>query len=223
MRRRRNLIIPLLLIAAMVIGIGYAFETRELAIGGMAQLARNDSAFDVSFVEAKLVESKPNDPAPVNPELVSDTVARYTITGLAGAGDYVVMKFIVKNRTQDVTAALSGLNQTRGSIILGSGASEVTDTAVIEQYFEKEVKMYHSDADGNAVGSGFVSGVAEITSTYVYDENNLGSAMILAPNEYATVEVRVELLQTLGANGVPTIITLNGASIALDFDDLVNP
>lgn len=219
MKKRRNLIIPLMLVVALVVGIGYAFETRELAIGGMAQLSSNDSAFDVSFVKAEVAATNA-DTAPVNPEIVTDTTARYTITGLAGADDFVVMKFIVQNKTSDVTAVLSGLGQTRGSIILGNGATENSDVSVISQYFNKTVTMYHSNENGEKISSGFTAGVAEVGDNYVYDAGNQAQALVLAPAEYATVEVRVELQKTLGANGVPAIVTLNGATITLDFDDI---
>lgn len=192
MKKRRTLIISLLLIAALALGIGYAALSRELIISSTANLAPDDSDFDIVFTEAKVASTNVADTDPSNVATASvtgtGTTANYTIAGLSEVGDNVVLTFTIQNKTTDVTASLTKISTTPGSLYVGEGTTTPVDD--ITEYFDKTVVV--TDATGTE-----------------YAE---GEDFTLAPNETATVTITVELNKTITDK-----VSLTGASVLLDF------
>ena len=171
MKKRRNIIISLLLVAALALGIGYAMLSRELIISSTANLAPDENDFDVIFTEAE--------PRPEYATLATASVtgmgkgANYTITGLSAKGDKVVLDFTIKNNTADVTAYLYGVSQNAGNLYVGDGTE---NPGVVSDYFSKDVVITND----------------ETGATYKANE-----AFTIAPGKTATVTITVELLKTV--------------------------
>ena len=101
MKNRKTVIVAFMLIAVMLLGVGYAALTDTLTIIGNAHIDMNQAAtnFDenVYFVDAKVTET-----ANVNastPDTVSFTAddATFTANTLATLGDKCVFTFTVEN------------------------------------------------------------------------------------------------------------------------------
>ena len=101
MKKRRTLIITALLLAALVLGIGYAALSRELVIGSEANLAPNEKNFDIVFTSAG-IDNSDYGSASLTGDQNNATTAHYTLTGLSAQGDKAVMTFVIKNRTNDL-------------------------------------------------------------------------------------------------------------------------
>ena len=168
MKKRRTLIISLLLVAALMLGIGYAALSRELIVSSTAILNPNNDDFKVEFTSA----STSDDAKATASIAASKTTANYEIKGLSKQGDDVTMTFIVTNNTADVNAELIGLSMTEGSLFIGDGTST---TGVVSDYFTKTVTVTHEDGD-------------------LWSES---THITLAPGETATVKIVVTLKQTV--------------------------
>jgi hypothetical protein len=101
MKKRRNLIISVLLVAALALGIGYAALSDTLTLGGKVELSGSDmeTTFDglVYFTNGTVT----NVPAAHISSNVAVTnggdEASYTITGMKTVGDEVVMEYVIHN------------------------------------------------------------------------------------------------------------------------------
>jgi len=168
MKKRRTLVISLLLVAALVLGIGYAALSRELVISSTANLAPDDSDFEIVFISAT-----PSDPNIASASVTgTHTTANYTITGLSKKDDAVSLTFEIENQTADVDASLVKISTTSGDLYLGEGTANKQNPT---DFFTKVITVTHQDGTVYTEGEGFV----------------------LKPNEKATVKIDITLKQTI--------------------------
>ena len=117
MRNRKAVIVTFMIIACMLMAIGFAALNDTLDITGQAEVnhANAQNAFDeevffsaVSTGEGYTAEIIANS----NPTLNADT-ARFTVTGLAGEGDSLTMTFTISNNNDfAVNCVLDPVNTT---------------------------------------------------------------------------------------------------------------
>lgn len=168
MKKRRTLIISLLLVAALMLGIGYAALSRELIISSTAILNPNNDDFKIEFTSA----GSSDDAKATASIAASKTTANYEVKGLSKQNDDVTLTYVVTNNTTDVNAELTGLAMTEGTLYIGDGTST---PGVVSDYFSKIVTVTHENGDVWA------------------DDDHI----ILAPGETATVKIVVTLKQTV--------------------------
>lgn len=97
MKKRRTLIIPLLLVAALALGIGYAALTDVLDINGTADVnqAAAEEAFDL---DVYFSNAKANEDGNVASVVASDNdMASFTASTLKGQGDKATFTFTITN------------------------------------------------------------------------------------------------------------------------------
>ena len=168
MKKRRTLIISLLLVAALMLGIGYAALSRELMISSNAILNPDANDFAVEITDS----STSNADFATTSIGDSKTTATYEVKGLSKKGEAVTLTYTVTNNTVDVNAELTGRSMTEGSLFIGDGTST---PGVVADYFTKTVTVTHEDGD-------------------VWAE---ADHITLAPGETATVEIVITLKQTV--------------------------
>ena len=103
MKKRRTLIIPLLLVAALTLGIGYAALSDVLDIQGTAEISAGiaEEAFnqDVYF---SAVAPGTGITASINPD--NNDKATFTATGFSQVGDTVSVTYTIKNDSEHYAA-----------------------------------------------------------------------------------------------------------------------
>lgn len=103
MKKRRTLIIPLLLVAALTLGIGYAALSDVLDIQGTAEISAGiaEEAFnqDVYF---SAVAPGTGITASINPD--NNDKATFTATGFSQVGDKVTVTYTIKNDSEHYAA-----------------------------------------------------------------------------------------------------------------------
>ena len=219
MKKRRNLIISLLLIAAMVVGIGYANLARELSVSSSAQIAVNQNNFAVFFKNGSgeygidtahtllKDESVTGDAIATTTVDASRTSATYRILGLTNKGDYVTLRYLVTNETTDINAQLTRISSTAGQLYIGEGTANPGD---VDEYFTKEISI-------KKVDSTVYNYVAETDKTYDDIENG---TVVLEPGESIELRIKVTLNKTVGKE-LESMITLSGATVYLNFHPYV--
>ena len=100
MKKRRNLIIALLLIAALALGLGYAAVTDTLSIGGNATVKPHQDNLNVIFTDIK---NKDKCTATIQTD---ETVATFTTTQLVNGGDTATATFVVTNKSPEYQATV---------------------------------------------------------------------------------------------------------------------
>ena len=97
MKRRRTLITSLLLVAALVLGIGYAALTDVLDINGSATINQSaaEDAFDMDVYFSAAVANEEGNTASVNSN--DNDKASFTVNTLKGKGDVATFTFTIKN------------------------------------------------------------------------------------------------------------------------------
>ena len=220
MKKRRNLIISLLLIAAMVVGIGYANLARELTVSSTADISVNQDNFEVLFQSEESTYGMKNvtlHDADVTGDALATmsvnadrTKASYTIKGLTNINDTLTLYYTVKNETTDVKAQLTQISSVPGTLYIGEGTAQ---QGQVSTYFSKEIKIVKG-------GQNYQFGADQEGGTVdVLDTNNL---ITLAPNETLTVEIKITMNKTVGSDG-ESMITLAGAMVYLNFHPYVAP
>ena len=113
-KKKKGLVIVLLLIAVLILGVGYAAITNvTLHITGQATATSDDSNFDVNFVGTPLfskvgVTKGDASDVTVTPAITDVHDATIQVTGLTGVGDYVTATYDIKNVSPEaITAALT--------------------------------------------------------------------------------------------------------------------
>ena len=106
MKKRRNVIISLLLVAALALGIGYAAVTDVLDITGSADVsaAQVEETFNlnVHFKEGGAVANDAGNTASVNAD--NNDKASFSTNTLKAAGDKATFTFTIVNESDDVSA-----------------------------------------------------------------------------------------------------------------------
>ncbi|MBQ2999817.1 MAG: hypothetical protein IJD64_05085 [Clostridia bacterium] len=169
MKKRRTLIISLLLVAALMLGIGYAALSRELIISSTAILNPNNDDFKIEFTSA----DSSDDAKATASIAASKTTANYEVKGLSKQNDNVTLTYVVTNNTADVNAELTGLSLTEGLLFIGDGTST---PGVVSDYFTKTVTVTHDESG----------------KVWAEDDH-----ITLAPGKTATVTIVVTLKQTV--------------------------
>ena len=97
MKRRRTLITSLLLVAALVLGIGYAALTDVLDINGTADVNQSaaEDAFNEDVYFSAAVANQEGNVASVNTG--DNDMASFTANTLKGKGDKATFTFTIKN------------------------------------------------------------------------------------------------------------------------------
>ena len=217
MRKRRNLIVALLLVVAMVAGIGYAALSKDLPITGGAELSKDKVDWAVVYKSANVTSIKVNgataDPtdttlAEAGPSAGVADSASYTIKGLAQEDDFVVFEYIIENQSEAI-ANLGTITSVLGSCTGG-------DT---KKYFTTKVEIKRGDS-GSYQELALDSCSATVTPTIkLQPYNTTGS------DDELHIQVTVTLNQTVGveAGTDDDTITLTGAKVNFNFTSDVAP
>ena len=115
MKNRRTVIASFLLIAVLVMGIGYAALTDNLFIKGEATLATTSAQTnfddDVYFVEAHELRctggNKNTTPDSVVIGTTDKDSATFYVKSLGNKGEYVVFSFVIKNDSAEFDAKIT--------------------------------------------------------------------------------------------------------------------
>ena len=209
MKKRRNLIVALLLIATMVVGIGYAALSRDLVIEGSADLGAA-TKLDVQFVGHEVTSAQTFEKGTDKTVATADhdtLTASYEITGLKTKNDTVTMTFTVQNMS-DALANLTGVIDNDGTL---------TPAGTVTEYFDRTVTITHDAKTISWTNAADAPDDATVKT----------EGIVLEPTETATVVITVTLKQTVGATTsagtVPESIQLGGSTITLKFADEVTP
>ena len=104
MKTTNKVIIASMLVAIMLIGVGYALiQNITLNITGSATANPNDANFGVKFAETTEV----SDASKVTAAITNDTNATINVVGLTSAGETVTATYTVQNTSTDLSADLS--------------------------------------------------------------------------------------------------------------------
>ena len=169
MKKRRTLIISLLLVAALVLGIGYASITRDLSITGTAKSTPAD--IDVVFTDGTTVVSA-NSPT-------DDTARESAIvaaSSVGSVGDKVISfnAFGLTNPGESVTAVFHVVNNNSYPVTLTAPTVEDGSTNTLD-HFSVVVGTLQTTVDGSATaltGNLGAGQVAYFTVTVTLDSND---------------------------------------------------
>lgn len=101
--RRKNMYLGMaLLIAVLMLGIGYAAVTQKLTVSGSAKAIANNTSFDIKFTEATASDSNK-----LSVKIDSDLVASMNVTGMTFVGDKVSATITMANQSPELTAEVA--------------------------------------------------------------------------------------------------------------------
>ena len=165
MAKRRNIIVAFLLIAVLIMGIGYAQLVDELTVTGQAAVTAFDA--DIYFKAFEEVKADPADATKFSTLTASDDTATMNVANgaLKVAGDTAVAKFTIANDADyavEVTAVPTVDAQTFFSISVDWADNKATiaahDTVDVIVTIRVELMPTANDVSGtckvtfNAVG-----------------------------------------------------------------------
>ena len=147
MKNRRNVVVAFLVVAVMLLGIGYAALTDTLDITGSADVNQSaaEEAFNEDIYFSAAVANDEGNTASVNAD--NNDKASFTAATLKGKGDKVSFTFTIKNNgdvdanvTPKLNASLGNTNPEYFSIISDwngeakvlAAHSEITYTLTVE-------------------------------------------------------------------------------------------
>ena len=103
MKRKKTYVGLILLIAVLMLGIGYAAMSNiTLNITGSASAVVKDENFSVLFVGTPEVSSDD-----VTAKIIDDHNATLNVTGLSAKGDKATVTYTVKNASEDLSASVA--------------------------------------------------------------------------------------------------------------------
>ena len=113
MKNRRNVVLAFLLIAAMVLGVGYAAVTDTLYINGTVDVNQSaaEDAFNNDIYFSAAAANQEGNTASVNAD--NNDKASFTINTFKGKGDVATFTFTIKNNGDldaTVTPAIAATN-----------------------------------------------------------------------------------------------------------------
>ena len=104
MKRRNTYVGAVLLLAVLMLGIGYAAMSNiTLNINGSASATVEDENFKVKFTGTPTVSNATN----VVAEVEEDHKASITVTGLTAKGDSETATYTIENASEDLSAELA--------------------------------------------------------------------------------------------------------------------
>lgn len=104
MKNKKIFIVVALLIAVLLLGIGYAMSNKTLTISGKATATPNDNNFVVRF--ATTPDPSVSDETKVTATRTDDKTATLNVTGLTAKGDTVTATYTIENASPDLSADL---------------------------------------------------------------------------------------------------------------------
>lgn len=126
MRKNKTLLGVALLIAVLMLGVGYALTAKDFKVDGEVTVATNDTNFVVEFTDHK--SDKTDDTT-----TASGTTATFTVTSLKSVGNKATATYTITNNSN------TGIN----AEILEATADELTN----EEYFTVTPKLTYADGD----------------------------------------------------------------------------
>lgn len=103
MKRRNTYVGLILLLAVLMLGIGYAAMSNiTLNIGGSASAIVEDENFKVKFTGTPEVSS-----SDVTATITDDHNATLNVTGLSAKGDKVTATYTIENASEDLSASVA--------------------------------------------------------------------------------------------------------------------
>ena len=189
MKKRRTIIISLLLVAALVLGVGYAEMTRMLTINGDAILNQNNDSFVVEFTDKSITADKGS-------VTINGTSADFNIENIADIGDKAVITLTVTNNSpaNDLKAELISMTPANYTLTYEDG-STVDESSGKFFTISYEIKNNLTQTVWNSASG------------------KLGDGLTLAKGESATVEITVEIARTIKSK-----VNLSGVDFTLDFE-----
>ena len=137
--KRRNLILSFIVVALLLIGVGYAALTETLTIGGTIETSVAE--FDVIFSQVKKGD------ATVDGAITNNG---HTITlnheGLTNAGDSVVFTVTVKNNSEQFDARLGDLTLTIDDAIADKNYFSIESTYVAQKLLKVKGAAENADS-----------------------------------------------------------------------------
>ena len=110
MLKRRNAVLAFLLVAVMLLGVGFAALSNELSIGGTANAtqAQLDATFKDQIGFSSFVADTCNAATVTSNTDFTDLpdAVSFTATGFTQNGDYVTAKFTITNNHPDLAATI---------------------------------------------------------------------------------------------------------------------
>ena len=104
MKKRNTYVGLILLVAVLMLGIGYAAMSNiTLNITGSASATVNDENFNVHFTGTPTV----SDENIVTATITDDTKATITVDSLASKGDKVTATYTIENSSEDLSASIA--------------------------------------------------------------------------------------------------------------------
>lgn len=149
MKRTNKIVIIMLLVAVMLLGIGYAaIQNITLNINGTASADPTQSNFSVKFSGTPTV----SDISKVNAEITDDVNATIQIEGLTSKGDIETAEYVVQNVSEDLSTNLivetSNSNEeyfaidatlAKTSLVAGESTTLLITVELIKTPIEEEV------------------------------------------------------------------------------------
>lgn len=103
MKQKRTFLLLSVVVAVLVMAIGYAAVSNiNLRVSGAAQATPDQGNFKIAFTGTPSITKKGN--ATCTAQLTGDTSAVLNITGLSTSGDEAIATFTVKNSSPDISA-----------------------------------------------------------------------------------------------------------------------
>ena len=127
MRKNKTLLGVALLIAVLMLGVGYALTAKDFKVDGEVTVATDDTNFKVEFTAHQ------DDNADANTTTASGTAATFTVTSLKSVGDKATATYTITNNSN------VGIN----AEILTATAAKLTNG----EYFTVTPKLTYADED----------------------------------------------------------------------------
>lgn len=135
MKKKRTFTILTVLLAVLLLGVGYAATIDDilLNITGSATASPSTDQYIVKFVEDSAQDITTNKPShiTVTPEVTGDLSGTITVTGMKAKDESVTVQYTIANESADLSATLS--------VAVGTGKSDkftitpVLGTTVLEK------------------------------------------------------------------------------------------
>lgn len=144
MKKKKTFIGLALIIAVLVLGVGYAaISNKTLTINGSLSATANNENFNVEFTGATPIEKNPNDEKITQTASYTANTATIDVGGLNAANQYSTYGLEITNKSVGIAAELLTPNVT---------VSKATDGADgDEEYFD--VTYVYKDAESNIVSN----------------------------------------------------------------------
>ena len=157
MNKRKSIIVVGILLATILLGVGYALSNTTLTVSGSASATANDANFNVYLTGEPTVSSEANVQASITDKLT----ATIKVNNLKSVGDSETATYTIQNDSTDLKANLS--------------ASDVTST---NGYFKTTCSF---ESASLAAGSSTTATVkVELIKTPVEDKTETVSIDIIA-------------------------------------------